>query len=211
MSFLSRLFGSGPKTEGARGVEAQFEKLEEEAKHAHPSFVGTSLNKAGDLAQRAGQEDRALAYYGRAIDAFLDDEQREAARGVANKLIRVRPSAVRTLCTLTWLDLAAGHTATALLHLRDYVAAAGEAGQQARAATQIYAMARLSADPEIVASIADSLDSLDYPTRGEEVRRWASDGAPGAIEDARELAESCLRAAIRSNDRDTELLRDADA
>ncbi|MDG2282176.1 MAG: hypothetical protein P8L45_03605 [Longimicrobiales bacterium] len=33
---------------------------------------------------------------GRAIDAFLEDRQREPARGVANKTIRVRPSAIRS-------------------------------------------------------------------------------------------------------------------
>ena len=41
-----------------------------------------------------------------------------------NKLIRVHPGAVRTLCTLLWLDLGARHMATALMHLRDYIEAA---------------------------------------------------------------------------------------
>ncbi|MEE2900180.1 MAG: hypothetical protein VX815_17095, partial [Gemmatimonadota bacterium] len=61
----------------------------------------------GDFALGAGDRARALKYYGHAIDAFLEDDQREAARGVANKLIRVHPEVVRTLCTLTWLDLGA--------------------------------------------------------------------------------------------------------
>ena len=59
------------------------------------------MNRAGDLCLRAGDRVRALRYYGRAIDALLGDGQPEAARGVANKIIRVHPDAIRTLCTLT--------------------------------------------------------------------------------------------------------------
>jgi len=205
MSFLSRLFGSAKPT---RDVEAELKRLETEAESAAPGYVGTAYNRAGDLALKGGESDRALKYYGRAIDAFLQDAQREAARGVANKIIRVRPSAVRTLCTLTWLDLAARHQATALLHLRDYVRAAREAGQHARAATQIFEMGRISADTEFVDAVADALDSLDFPTRADEVRGWANDGSPGAISDPLDLGQACLDAAVQSNDRDQVLLLD---
>ncbi|MBM4183198.1 MAG: hypothetical protein FJ207_03120 [Gemmatimonadetes bacterium] len=141
MSFLSRLFGSKgePAQPGGR-LTQRLERLEEEAQNAAPGYVGTSYNRAGDVALREGDAERAMGFYGRAIDAFLADEQPEAARGVANKIIRVRPHAVRTLCTLTWLDLAARHTATALLHLRDYVDAAKEAKRHSHAAGQIFAL-----------------------------------------------------------------------
>ena len=206
MSFLSRLVGSKGTAQGPKDIDAALKRLEGEAERAAPGYVGTSYNKAGDLALKAGQSDRALGYYGRAIDAFLEDMQREAARGVANKIIRVRPTAVRTLCTLTWLDLAARHQATALLHLRDYVAGAKEAGQNARAATQIYEMAKLSSDAEFVDAVADSLDSLDFSNRAEEVRVWTAEGSPNAIEDSNELSDACLRAAVRSNDRNAPML-----
>lgn len=211
MSFLSRLFGSaGSSSDAPKDAETELQRLEADAENAEPAYVGTAFNKAGDLALRSEQPDRAVGYYGRAIDAFLEDAQREAARGVANKIIRVRPSAVRTLCTLAWLDLAAGHQATALLHLRDYVASAKQAAQNSRAATQIYAMARLSPDREFVEAVADALDSLDFSRRAEEVRGWSGDGSPDAIEDPDELADACLVAAVRSNDRDAQLLRDSD-
>jgi tetratricopeptide (TPR) repeat protein len=131
MSFLSRLFGSkdAPAQQSTGRLTQRLEKLEAEAETAAPGYVGTSYNRAGDVSLRSGDRERAVAYYGRAIDAFLEDGQREAARGVANKIIRVRPTAVRALCTLTWLDLAAKHSATALLHLRDYVLAANWAAR----------------------------------------------------------------------------------
>ena len=204
MSFLSRLFGSradeSPPARG--GLTQRLQRLEQEAQNAAPGYVGSSYNRAGDLALKEGDSDRAMTYYGRAIDAFLEDEQPEAARGVANKIIRLRPHAVRTLCTLMWLDLAAKHTATALLHLRDYVASAKNAQQGPRAASQIYDMARIVPDREILGAIADALDGLDFSDKAAEVRAWEHDGgAPTAIEDVDELAGICMKAATRSNEK----------
>ena len=205
MSFLSRLFGSKEKDaeppKGRGGALTQrFARLEKEAENAAPGYVGTSYNRAGDLALKERDSDRAMAYYGRAIDAFLEDEQPEAARGVANKIIRLRPHAVRTLCTLMWLDLAAKHTATAMLHLRDYVNAAKKAKQKALAASQIFDMARSVTDREVLGAIADALDGLDFSDRASEVREWESrGGSPSAIADADALAAACMKAATRSN------------
>jgi hypothetical protein len=202
MSFLSRLFGSkgneSPQAKG--GLTQRLKRLEDEAENAAPGYVGSSYNRAGDLALREGDSDRAMAYYGRSIDAFLEDEQPEAARGVANKIIRLRPHAVRTLCTLMWLDLAAKHTATALLHLRDYVASAKNAQQGALAASQIYDMARIVPDPEVLGAIADALDGLDFSDRASEVRQWENDGGSAdVIRDGEALEAACLKAAARSN------------
>jgi len=216
MSFLSRLFGSKekeaepPKARG--GLTQRLERLEQEAQNAAPGYVGTSYNRAGDLALKEGDADRAMAFYGRAIDAFLEDEQPEAARGVANKIIRLRPRAVRTLCTLMWLDLAAKHTATALLHLRDYVESAKNAKQNSLAASQLFDMARIVPDREVLGAIADALDGLDYSDKAAQVREWESaGGAPTAVPDADELAGLCMRAATRSNQRSKGATKEANA
>jgi len=205
MSFISRLFGSKddpPKRKTDGRLTQRLQKLEAEAEHAAPGYVGTSYNRAGDLALRSGDRERAVAYYGRAIDAFLEDGQREAARGVANKIIRVRPTSVRTLCTLTWLDLAAKHSATALLHLRDYVQAAMDVDESALAAKQIHAMAKVIPDSEFLGAVADALDGLDFARMAKEVRDWAGGGgSPDAIHDAEELSTACMRGAVNSNDR----------
>ena len=199
MSFLSRLFGSRG---GSRELERRLQKLETEADDAAPGYVGTSYNRVGDIALKAGQQGRAVEYYGRSIDAFLEDEQREAARGVANKIIRVRPLAVRTLCTLMWLDVAARHSATALLDLRDYVRAAKDVDQYSLAASQIYEMARIVPESEFVGAVADALDSLNFSSQADDVRAWmSSNGSPEAITDPEELSRACLRAAIKSNER----------
>lgn len=186
---------------GATDWEQKVAQLEAEAEGAAFGFKGTPLNKAGDMARKGGDAEKAVHYYGRAIDAFLEGEQREAARGVANKIIRVHPGAVRTLCTLTWLDLAARHMATALLHLRDYVEAAEGVGQCALAGEQVVRMARISGEAEFLAAAADALDRLDLTDQARDVRAWAAEGgSPEAVTDPQELAERCLQAAVRSNE-----------
>lgn len=201
MSFLSRLFGSSPSGGASDDLEERLRKLEADAESAVPGYVGTAYNQAGDLALKAGESGRAMEYYGRSIDAFLEDGQREAARGVANKIIRVRPTAVRTLCTLTWLDLAARHSATALLHLRDYIQAAKDVDQYDLAASQVYDMARLVPESEFIGAVADALDNLDFSSWAEEVREWVgAGGSPNAVADPDELAQACLQAATRSNE-----------
>jgi len=204
MAALSRWFAKKPEPSSRAQLPRDWEKelkaFEEEAKRSSRAFKGTPLNKAGDLCLRAGDRGRALSYYGRAIDALLEDGQREAARGVANKIIRVHPQAVRTLCTLTWLDLASRHMATALLHLRDYVESAKRAGQETITGDQIFAMARISPQDEFLAAAADSLDQLGFPERASEVRKWATDGGSAeALTDDEDLAEHCLMSAVGVN------------
>ena len=87
MSLLSGLFGSkepAPRP-GVMTLDDRLAKLEQEAENAPAGYKGTPLNKAGDFALRDGDKPRAFDYYGRAIDALLEDDQREAARGVAKQ------------------------------------------------------------------------------------------------------------------------------
>lgn len=183
-------------------LEAMLAHLEEESTRAGAGLQWGPLNRAGDLCLRVGEKGRALEYYGRTIDTLLADEQREAARGVANKILRVHPSALRTLCTLTWLDLAARHMATALLHLRDYVERAVEAEREAITASQVFEMARTNRDEEFLVAAADALDRLGFSEKAGIAREWArAGGSPDSLEDPAELAAACLQAAIGSNER----------
>lgn len=208
MSSFSRWFRSKPASQPGSGIddlEKRLEQLERESTTADAGFQWGPLNRAGDLCLRAGDRARALKYYGRTIDTLLADEQREAARGVANKIIRIHPGAVRTLCTLTWLDLAARHMATALLHLRDYVESARSAGREALTADQVLEMARTVPDDEFLGAAADALDQLDFPDKAGVVREWLrAGGSPDAVTDQDDLAARCLAAAIGSNARRSE-------
>lgn len=202
---LSRWFRSKDKAPTESRPPAELERqlaaLEDEVERADAGFKGIPLNRGGDLCMRAGDRSRALTYYGRAIDAYLEDEQPEAARAVALKLIRLHPSAIRTLCTITWLDLAAGHLADALLHLGEYVEAARRGGQQDLCREQVMQMARTVGDDQFRITVSQGLRDLGFPDEAEKVRAWVgAEDAPEGAESSQELRELSFAAAVGSNE-----------
>jgi tetratricopeptide (TPR) repeat protein len=203
MTFLNRWFGSS-KASGGKGrkkrLKEELAEFESAFQRAGRGFQGSPLNRAGDVCVQRGEHRKALEYYGRAIDTFLEDGQRDAARGVANKIIRLHPVAVRTLCTLTWLDLAALHMGTAREHLREYWEAASREGRGGLARNEILEMARLVSQDEFLSAAADALDQLNFPDDAAKVRAWAAEGgSPDALEDPEELADRCVERAVGSN------------
>jgi tetratricopeptide (TPR) repeat protein len=203
MSFLGKLFGSkssAPKARGGADLEKQLAELESQAEKAPLGFQGRPLNRAGDVCLQAGDRDRALRYYGLAIDSLLDDVQPEAARGVANKIIRVHPAAVRTLCTLTWLDLASRHIATAVEDVKLYAEAAKAGQRQDMAAPEVLAMAQHMGNEEFLQAAAQALAVLGATDDATKVEGWAKKGGSGEhLDDPEELSAACLKAAVGSN------------
>ena len=176
--------------------------LEEKAGAAELGFRWIPLNRAGDLCDRAGDRPQALKYYGRAIDAMLEDGQPEPARGLATKIVRIHPEAVRTLCTLTWLDLASHHMASVVVHLNEYVASAIRGEREELAGEQIYMMAYVVADQDFRCAVVDALKVLGHPEDSSEVRNWvAAERAPHDAGNQADWTERCLSHALGSNAR----------
>lgn len=199
MSRISKIFAP---VKGAFVKKAPSDKdrlladLEAEIERESLSFQGTLLNRAGDICMKEGDREDAVRYYGRAIDALLEDEQPEAARGVAKKIIRIRPEAIRTLCTLTWLALAARHMATARQDLREYARAAKAGGQEELAGRHILAMAKLQKDVPFLEHSAESLDELGLEDDADLVREWVlAGGAPDLPKTEENLIARCLKGA----------------
>jgi hypothetical protein len=176
--------------------------LEQQADAAELGFRWVPLNRAGDLCDRAGDRPKALAYYGRAIDAMLEDGQPEPARGLATKIVRIHPAAVRTLCTLTWLDLASHHMASVVVHLNEYVVRAHDAERGDLAGEQIYMMAHVASEKDFRLVAADALDALGCPDDANEVRGWVAAGeAPHDADAPADWTDRCLGHALGSNAR----------
>ena len=195
--FRTRKSSSEPSTPVPEGV---LEDLEAQADSASLGFRWVPLNRAGDLCERAGDRAEALKYYGRAIDAMLEDGQPEPARGLATKIVRIHPTAVRTLCTLTWLDLASHHMASVVVHLTEYVESAQAGGVQDLAGEQIYMMAQVAADTTFRAAAAEALDVLESADDAAKVRAWVEAGrAPHDTEDSQDWTDRCLSHALGSN------------
>lgn len=203
MEFLKRWFGKeadGRQRSGTGDLERRLEEYEEEARRAGWGFKGSPLNKAGDLCVERGEHRRALKYYGRAIDTFLEDGQQGTARAVANKMVRINPRAVRTLCTLTWLDLASQHLGMARKHLEAYSEAAMREGREQLTRNEVLEMARVVPNQDFLEAAADALERLRFPEDAVQVREWASDGQSSeAIRDPEAFAAHCIERAIGSN------------
>jgi hypothetical protein len=180
--------------------DKKLKELAAEAERASPGARWAVFNRLGDAYLKAGDRSRALRYFGKAIDALLEDDQPEPARAVAKKVIRLHPEAIRTLCTLTWLDLAAGKGPAAVSTLQEYTRVAREGRREQLACGQILGMARLATDRSFLEASAQALELLECPVDAEEARSWASEGrGPDAPEDSRKLRVLCLKAAIGSN------------
>lgn len=182
--------------------ETRLADLEEESGAAGFGFRWVPLNRAGDLCERAGDRARALGYYGRAIDVLLEDGMPEPARGLATKIVRIHPAAVRTLCTLTWLDLASHHMASVVVHLNEYVERAQGGGRQEIAGEQIYRMAHVVTDVEFRGAAANALDALDCKDDAAEVRGWVVAGqAPHDGDYVGDWADLCISHALGAHTR----------
>ena len=201
---MKRWFQSNPApapvTPAVAALSERLKVLEKEADEARLGFRGTPLNRAGDLCMQAKETTRALEYYGRAIDAYLHDGHPELARGVAQKLIRVHPNAVRTYCTLTWLDLGLGYLADARTHVGGYVSAARRARREDLAIGQVKQMAATVTDLGFREAAATALEDLgDRAAAGEILETFPTPPAPETQDG--EVSERCFEAAKSSGGR----------
>ncbi|MGD2122416.1 MAG: hypothetical protein PVJ76_11760 [Gemmatimonadota bacterium] len=195
---MRSLFGD----KGSGVSDRRLKELAAEAEKASPGARWAVFNRLGDAYLKTGDRIRALRYFGKAIDALLEDDQPEPARAVAKKVVRLHPEAIRTLCTLTWLDLASRKTGAAVSSLKEYVEVAKEGGRERLACGQILEMARLFSDPVFLEEAAQALDYLGCTADSAQAREWASQGSsPTAPKNPKELYILCLKAAIGSNEK----------
>jgi hypothetical protein len=204
MSLLRKWLGAlGSSKGGLKGggvSDRQLRELAAEAESASPGARWAVFNRLGDAYLKADDRPRALKYFGRAIDALLEDDQPEPARAVAKKVIRLHPEAIRTLCTLIWIDLASMKTPAAVASLKEYVQAAKDGRREKLACGQILEMARLVPEPLFIREAASALDALGCAEHSAQANDWAeAGGAPTAPQNPRVLYVSCLKAAIGSN------------
>jgi tetratricopeptide (TPR) repeat protein len=150
--------------------EDEIRELESEAERSDAGTAAHILNRAGDMCLGQGRKDRALSYYGRAIDANLYGRRYDAAAGLCRKLLRISPRSVRTRCTLAWLALGHGDLQETVRELGEYVSAAIDAGERERAATNLAAMAAVTPDRRIRELLAAHLERIGKPADAEALR-----------------------------------------
>ena len=179
--------------EPGSGLENQLQALEQQADIALPGFDAQFFNRAGDLCVEAQDRERALAYYGRAIDAYLRAGRYNAAGAVCRKLLRISPGSVRARCTLAWLSIGKGLLGDAQWEVDEYVDAAVAGGQADLAARQLRMMADATYDPELRALLADHLRKLGDDDAASHV---AAPAQESTREEPEALWSRVLRAAL---------------
>lgn len=129
-------------------------------KVSYPDERARIFNLAGDICFDSGARERALSYFGRAIDVHLDARQLDAVVSVCKKIVRLTPEVVRARCTLAWLALGRGVIEEANLRITEYARAAATAGQEQTASRHLRLMTDVAVNQEVLQSLAEALLEL---------------------------------------------------
>ncbi len=189
-------------------LDAQLARLEEEANAPALDFRAAIFGRAGDLCVNAGEPDRALPYYGKAIDNYLGAGYYDSAMAMCQKVIAIAPHVVRAHCTLAFLmigeDLpylkARGVSDKAREQLQAYVRAAQAAGTENVAVQRLRMMAEVTEIEEVRRLIADLLFELGAPDDAAELHY-------ALFEEAASIADSDPDHSRKQQDRWAEMLR----
>lgn len=196
---MSQLFRGRGEDAGDR-LEKELALLEEQISAATPGYETQFLNKAGNLCVDAGQPSRALRYYGRAIDAYLESGRFGAAEVLCRKVLQIAPQVVRVRCTLAWLALGRGGLENSRSAIDDYVRSAETAGQEAFAVKQLLIMAEATSDVELREAVAQHLLHLGATEEADHVFGLVFEEQnglrPPSVPDQGKLWAKLLRAAL---------------
>lgn len=197
---MSQLFRGRSDGDPKQRLERELEMLESQAKTASPGYETQFLNRAGNLCVEAGQPQRALSFFGRAIDAYLESGRFSAAEVLCRKVLKIAPNAVRARCTLAWLSLGKGFRSETDQELEEYVHAAERAGKESLAAKQLMMMAQATPNPELRERLAEYLLELGAEEESDRVYGMVFSErnalrAP-AVADEGKLWANLLRAAL---------------
>lgn len=198
---MAQLFrGRSEGGDTGQGLERELRSLEEQARTASPGYETQFLSRAGNLCAEAGQIGRALGYYGRAIDAYLESGRFSAAEVLCTKVLRLSPGAVRARCTLAWLAIGKGYRAGTDREIADYVQAARKAGKEALAAKQLRMMAEAAFNPDLRELLGEQLLDLGEFGESEKVLEAVYQERSGLrsppLQDQGKLWAKLLRAAL---------------
>ncbi|HEY8509239.1 MAG TPA: hypothetical protein VIL32_12820 [Steroidobacteraceae bacterium] len=142
-------------------LNAMLRSMEARAKSAeYPDQKARILNLAGDLCFDAGERERALHYYGRAIDLHISHDQFSAAVAICQKIVRLTPEVVRARCTLAWMAIARGLIQEAQTRIAEYKQAAEQKGQTRMARAHLLMMAEVIENRDLLLTIAEALIEL---------------------------------------------------
>ncbi len=197
---IASLRRGGPSVPGS--LKDELARLEREMEDATLDYVALLNSRAGDLCAGAGESDRALRYYGNAIDAFLDVGYYDSAAATCRRVIELSPAVVRARGTLAFLALGEGLQylpfhgrleENARRSIGEYVEAARRAGVEDLVMRRLAIMAEVTDNPQVREMIGSYLlelgdaeaadrvlgdvyaerNKVGKPREGDQRKRWA--------------------------------------
>jgi hypothetical protein len=209
----SGLFGrkKEPVAPPDKGLDRQLLELEAEAQRASGVELQAQVfNRAGDLCARNQQRQKALHYFGRAVDAYLQAAYYDAAVAMCRKIIRFEPGVVRAHCTLAMLAVGNRLLGDAEQEIDAYVHAVHRTGTRHLAIPRLRLMAQATVNARVRRRIAEHLRVLGDESGAEVVFAALERPEESRVDDAQQW-ERLLRVALTSADKLPETRGQADA
>jgi len=166
---------------GREELNRKLQEIEAAAASAGDSTCAQLFNRAGDLCLAAKRIQRALMYYGRAVDAYLKAGYTGPAAAMCRKILRSSPEAVRAHCTLACLAVHGKHFVEVESEVRSFVEASRRTRTERLTIPRLRLLAEAVDDAEIKRWLAAQLHelgdelgarrvlvSIDTPSSGEE-------------------------------------------
>lgn len=150
---------------------------------ASPQQRAFLYKRAGDVCVGLEERRKALGWYGRAVDQYLQLGDAEQAALLCRLIIHVQPEAVRARCTLTWIAIGRGEDAEAARQLDGYVQAALRAGQTTLAAQQVEWMFGTAGSRLVRERVAAALHVLGEDARADVLAARVAEPSPAGAEE----------------------------
>lgn len=199
---MAQLFRGRTNNNPKSQLDRELQLLEAQVSRASPGYETQFLNRAGNLCVDAGEPARALGYFGRAIDVYLESGRFNAAEVLCKKVLQIAPDAVRARCTLAWLSIGKGYRAGQGpgREIAEYVRGAKQAGKEGFAVKQLVMMAEAAPSADLRELLAEHLLELGENTEADRlfgmVFAERNGIRPPPAEDEGKLWANLLRAAL---------------
>lgn len=196
---MKRWFRNTP--DPGQELERRLAELEALAAEASNGYEAQYWIQAGDLCARRDEPKRALGYFGRALNSYLETGRFSAADALCRRMLAAAPDAVRVRSTLMWLTAVRGSAAETLAAVEEYVHAGTARGDDPLVVHQLRLLAGTGLDAEVREALAGALLELGAEREADRLfgevfaeRNGLAASAPGLSED--EWAERMLQAML---------------
>lgn len=148
------------KPEPGQEIARELAELETLAERASSGYQAQYWLRAGDLCVRSGRPKKALVYFGRALDTYLETGRLDAADALCRRMLDAVPDAVRVRSTLLWVTAARGPAVAVREAIDDYVRVGVARNQAPLVVHQLRLLGEASEEIEVREALAEALLGL---------------------------------------------------